>query len=127
MNLTDARSKLAALLAPVDNGDPAVLDSLVDAITPPALMLNWNDPWLDSDGTVGRCEYVGHLAVTAVAGRLMPGDGIAKLEELVEYVTARVETEKATWVIEQVTGPRVFLMARTNYLACRIIVRIVVR
>ena len=60
--------------------------SLVDSITPPALMLGWADPWLDQSEVVGGCRLTGHLAVVAVAGRLSPGDGIAVLEGLVQYV-----------------------------------------
>ncbi len=45
----DARSKLAAALAPVEDGDPAILVDLVDSLEPPALMLGWGAPWLQPD------------------------------------------------------------------------------
>jgi hypothetical protein len=117
-SLLDARTKLGALLAPVADSDPNVLTSLVDAIEPPALMLGWGEPWITSPGTM--CAYSGHLVVTAVAARLMPGEGLAMLESLVHYTLARIATEPQNYVLENVTGPRVFLIAKTNYIACRI-------
>jgi hypothetical protein len=120
VNLSDARSKLAAVLAPLLDDDPNVLVSLVDSLTPPALMLGWGDPWLDQSEVVGGCRLTGHLVVTAVAGRLSPGDGIATLEGLIEYVRDRLRTDPVPWQLESISGPRVFVMAKTNYLACRI-------
>jgi hypothetical protein len=123
MNLLDVREKLAAVLAPVEHSDPSVLVSLVDAIEPPALMLGWDEPWATPDTTAGQVVFVGHLAVMAVASRLMPGEGIGHLEELVAFVLARLATDPASWQWAQVSGPRVFTIAKTNYLAARIQVR----
>jgi hypothetical protein len=118
MNLLEIRDKLAAVLAPVGDDDPSVLSSLVDTITPPALMIGWSDPWLMP---TGPCFQQGNLIVTAVAGRLVPGDGIATLEELVAYTLGRVKGDSSNnWSLVEVSGPRVFIMAKTNYLACRI-------
>ncbi len=55
-----------------------------------------------------------------MAGRLSPGDGIAVLEGLVQYVRDRLRTDPVPWQLETISGPRVFIMAKTNYLACRI-------
>jgi hypothetical protein len=120
VNLLEAREKLAAVLVPILDDDPSVLVSLVDAITPPALMLGWADPWLDQSDVVGGCRLTGHLVVTAVAARLAPGEGIAVLESLVDYVRTRLRQDPAPWQLESITGPRVFLIAKTNYLAARI-------
>ena len=121
MNLTDARAKLAAALAPLEDGDPTVLANLVDAIEPPALMIGWGDPWLEPDTA---CFSTGRLVVTAVAGRLVPGDGVATLEDLVGYVLRRIKADTANpWPLDSVSGPRVFTIARTTYLACRVTVR----
>ncbi len=121
MNLADARAKLAAALAPIADGDPAVLASLVDTIEPPALMLGWGDPWLQPDTP---CLTKGRLVVTCVASRLVPGEGIAKLEELVIYVLNRLKADGSAWPLDSVSGPRVFVMAKTNYLAVRVTVRV---
>lgn len=121
MNLADARTKLAAALAPVADADPTVLVSLVDTIEPPALMLGWGDPWLEPNTS---CVAQGRLVITAVASRLSPGEGVAKLEDLVAYVLGRLKTDGGAWPLVSVGGPRVFVMARTNYLAVRITVRV---
>jgi hypothetical protein len=121
VNLLDARAKLAAVLAPVDDDDPDVLVNLVDSIEPPALMLGWGEPWLTPD-TV--CLRTGRLVVICVAGRLMPGDGVETLEQLVEYTLNRLATAGGPWPLDNVSGPRVFPVAKTNYLAARITLRV---
>lgn len=119
--LLDSRAKLAAALAPVEPNDPVVLTNLVDALEPPALMLGWGDPWLQPSTA---CLFEARLVVTAVAARLIPGSGVETLEQLVSYTLARI---KATdWPLESVSGPRVFPIAKTNYLAARITLRSVV-
>ena len=124
MNLLEAREKLAAVLAPVEDADPSVLVSLVDAITPPALMIGWGDPWLQP---TGNCFQSGSLVVTAVAARLMPGDGVAMLEQLVDFTLNRLKADLSEqWAVVEVSGPRVFVIAKTNYLACRIGLRVTV-
>lgn len=120
MNILDARVKLAAALAPVAADDPDVLVSLVDSIEPPALMLGWGDPWLEP---ATPCLNDGHLVITAVASRMVPGDGVARLEQLIAYVLGRLRVDAESWPLEFVSGPRVFTMAKTNYLAVRITVR----
>ena len=120
MNVLDARTKLAAALAPVTDTDPVVLANLVDTIEPPALMLGWGDPWLEPDTA---CFTWGRLIVTAVAARFLPGDGVAKLEELVSYTLGRLAVDTSSWPLYNVSAPRVFTMAKTNYLAARITLR----
>ena len=123
MNIGEAREKLAAVLAPVASTDPDVLVSLVDSIEPPALMIGWGDPWLEPDTS---CLQKGRLTITAVAGRLVPGEGVAKLEDLVGYVLGRLRADTGPWPLDSVSGPRVFTMAKTNYLAARISVRVTI-
>ena len=121
MNLLDARAKLAAALAPLDDADPTVLVDLVDSIEPPALMLGWGEPWLTPD-TV--CLRTGRLVVTAVAGRLMPGAGVETLEQLVDYTLGRLTTDGGAWPLDSVSGPRVFTIGNVNYLAARLTLRV---
>jgi hypothetical protein len=120
MRLDEARAKLAAVLVPIEDTDPSVLVSLVDSIEPPALMLGWGDPWLEPDTA---CLTRGRLVITAVASRLMPGEGVAKLEELVTYTLSRLRADSGAWPLDSVSGPRVFVIAKTTYLAARITVR----
>ena len=123
MNLTEARDKLGAVLAPVLDTDPDVLANLVDSIEPPALMLGWGEPWLEPDTA---CFATGRLVVTCVSSRLAPGDGIAQLEELVAYTLDRLRADSGAWPLEDVSGPRAFTIAKTNYLAARVTVRVIV-
>jgi len=121
VNLLDAREKLAAALAPIEDTDPSVLLSLVDALEPPALMLGWGEPWLTPD-TV--CFQTGRMVVTAVAGRLEPGAGIETLEQLIVYTLARLRADAGAWPLDAVSGPRLFVVGKTNYLAARITLRV---
>lgn len=121
MNLVEARDKLAAVLVPVTDTDPTVLASLVDSIEPPALMIGWGDPWLEPDTA---CWAKGRLVVTAVASRLVPGEGIATLEDLVAHTLGRLRADSGAWPLVNVSGPRVFTMAKTTYLAARITVAV---
>jgi hypothetical protein len=121
VNLLDARAKLAAALAPLDDDDPTVLVDLVDAISPPALMLGWGEPWLTPDTA---CLRTGRLVITAVAGRLVPGAGVETLEQLVDYTLRRLATDTSPWPLDQVGGPRVFTIGNVNYLAARVTLRV---
>lgn len=121
MNMAEARDKLAAVLAPVADADPDVLASLVDSVEPPALMIGWGDPWLEPDTS---CLSKGRLVVTAVASRLVPGEGVATLEDLVAYTLGRLRADTGAWPLVSVSGPRVFTMAKTTYLAARITVAV---
>jgi hypothetical protein len=120
MNLLEVRPKLAADLAPIADTDPEVLDNLVDSIEPPALMLGWGEPWLEPDT---RCIATGRIVVTCVASRLVPGAGVETLEELVDYTLARIRAA-GQWPLQDVSGPRVFTIAKTNYLAARVTLRV---
>ncbi len=124
MNLLDARSKLAAALAPVDDADPNVLVDLVDSIEPPALMLGWGEPWLLPDTA---CLRTGRLVVTCVAGRLVPGSGIEQLEQLITYTSRRLVDDVGKWPLDSVGGPRVFTVGGVNYLAARITLRVTIQ
>jgi hypothetical protein len=121
MNLLDARTKLAAALAPLDDDDPTVLVDLVDALEPPALMIGWGEPWLQPQTA---CFRTGRLVITAVASRLVPGAGVATLEELVEYTLTQLAADGGAWPLDNVGGPRVFTIANINYLAARITLRV---
>ena len=73
--------------------DPDVLVDYVDAVHPPALILLWDDPWLEPrPGTHVRPRLLwnARLLVWCIAGRVEPGPGVAKLEELVGYAIGRL-------------------------------------
>jgi hypothetical protein len=120
-SLLDAREKLGAVLAPRDELDPELLLELVDSLEPPCLMLGWGEPWLTPDTA---CLYTGRLVVTCVAGRLVPGAGVATLELLVNDTLGRLRADSGAWPTDTVSGPRVFTIGGVNYLAARITLRV---
>lgn len=118
MDVLDARAKLAAALAPLDPADPTVLVDLVDSLEPPALMLGWADPAIDPEGRFSaNCVSTGTLLITAVAGRLEPGAGVAKIEQLWDYTNRRLSA--GGWARARWTAPRWFVIGNVNYLASR--------
>lgn len=120
-----ARTALGDALAPAGDDDPDVLPDLVDALSPPVLMLEWNDPWLEPRTVAGRGGfYDAQLNVLCVAARVEPGPGVATLEGLVAYVLARLELDARSWPVVSMTGPRVFTMAGVPYLGARIFLRV---
>jgi hypothetical protein len=123
VDLTALRDALGAVLAPVNEDDPPVLVDVVDALTPPALMLIWGDPWLEPGTgrpTMGPCIWTARLQVLAVASRLEPGPGIRTLESLVTQVVERTKADVYTWKLDGVSGPRVFDIAGLSYLGARV-------
>src|SRR5262245_30661018 len=93
--LTDLRAQAAAALAPETDTDPQVFADVVDAVTPPALLLVWGDPWLTTRTMGGH--MVAAFEVLAIAGRLEPGPGVATLETLVSYVITRLRGDGYPW------------------------------
>jgi hypothetical protein len=107
--LDQIRPAAAALLTAVEDTDPYILEDVVDSVTPPALMLAWDDPWLQAGAglpTMGPCLYTARLQIVCVAARLDPGSGVDELERLVAYVLDRMRTDPAyTWALDTVTAP----------------------
>lgn len=118
--LVDIRAKAAALLAPVADSDPDVHVDLVDALTPPCLIVGWGEPWLEARTP---CLFDARLVITAVAGRIEPGPGVATLETLVSYTWARFASANG-YALEGVTGPRQFVIAGVTYLGARLTFRV---
>jgi hypothetical protein len=121
--LTDVRAVLATLLAPQADDDPEVLGDIPDAVSPPVLLLEWGDPWLEPR-TLAPGYWDAHLNVLCLASRVEPGPGIATLESLVGYAVARLEADARSWPVESSTAPRVFLFAGVNYLGARLFLRV---
>ena len=108
LTLAGVRPAAAAALAPEQDTDPAVFEDVVDALQPPAVMLAWDDPWLEGGPglrTMGPCVYTARLRVICCAARLMPGSGVDELERLVSYVLVRMRADAHSWALDQVTSP----------------------
>jgi len=121
LTLADVRAACAAALAPVAESDPAVLPDLVDAVEPPALMLEWNDPWIAVRSIAGGLGlYDAQLNVLCLAGRVEPGPGVAMLEQLVAYTFARLQADPHPWPLTMSQAPRVFDIGGIPLLGARL-------
>ena len=122
LTITNAREAAAQALAPVDPADPlVVLDNVVDTLDPPAIMLVWDDPWLEPQGT---CRWWARLGVLCVASRIEPAPGVADLEQLVSYAIARLQADGYGWGVPTATAPRRWTIARVDYLAALVTYRL---
>jgi len=124
--LAGLRPAAAVLLAPEADTDPYVLTDVVDSLTPPALMLGWDDPWLQAGiangiATMGPCLYTARLQVTCVAGRLEPGAGVDVLEGLVSFVLARMREDPNPWPLDRVSAPLQRDLSAVTYLVADVI------
>lgn len=129
LQLSEVRAQMASALAPTDDGDPEVIADIVDAVTPPALLLLWGDPWLDPK-TVGMSNnghgyWEARLEVLCIAARIEPGPGVAKLEELAAYVITRLnEDTNNVWPRDTFFAPRDFVINGIHYLGARLVYRV---
>ena len=119
--LTDVRSRMAAALAPVDEGDPPVLQPS-DSVDPPALMLLYDDPWL-TPLTMG-CLYECRLEVRCVASRIEPAPGFDMLDALTVYALTRIGDDSYPWTLVTASAARVFRPADIPLLFTSFIYRV---
>jgi len=116
--LADLRAAVAASLgdvAEVASGAWTVHPSVVDAITPPAYMLVWADPWLLAGSA---CTYDARLTVVCVSARLEPDPGVETLELMVTAVLEAVPLPAV-----EVLPPAPFDIGGVHYQAARVTVR----
>lgn len=124
ITLGELRNAAAAALEPVAEEDPPVLVDLVDSLTPPALMIGWDDPWLEAGAgrpTLGPCLWTARLRVVCVAGRLEPGPGYDELDRLVAYVLERMRGDAYQWTLDQVSAPAQYDLSGVTYLSSFVI------
>jgi hypothetical protein len=121
--ITAIRAQAAAALAPVTADDPEVHVDIVDSLTPPALLLLWADPWVTPRTVSGR-GYDAQFEVLCVAGRVEPGPGMAKLEQLVSYTIDRLQADTYSWPPLTMYAPRRFDIGGITYLGARMIFRV---
>lgn len=123
--LTEVRPRVAAALAPATDYDPEVHVDVVDSLTPPALVLVWDDPWLTVQTMGGRmAQYEAQLTVLAVASRIEPGPGISVLEKLAVYTISRLMADDYPWPQASSQAPRLFEIGGLPYLGARITYRV---
>lgn len=121
--LGDIRDAAALALASGSDDDPVVLVDRVDSLTPPALLLDWADPWLEpgtgsGTPTMGPCLWTAALVVICVGGRIEPGPGVRICEQLVAYTVDRLQADQSySWPIDTVAAPRQHDISGVTYLA----------
>jgi hypothetical protein len=124
LELTAVRARAAAALEPATDSDPAVLVDLVDAVHPPVLMLDWDDPWLtpglDNRPVMGPCVWQANLSVICIASRVEPGPGVETLEQLVTYTIDRFRYDPYPWPVATAQSPRRFDIGGVTYLGARV-------
>lgn len=123
IGLLELRARAAAALAPAGDSDPPVFADAVDSLVPPALMLDWDDPWLEPGAgltTLGPCLWTARLVVICIAGRLEPGSGVDVLEQLVVHVVTRLKADPYSWPLEGVSAPLQRDLGGVSYLAANV-------
>jgi hypothetical protein len=118
--LSALRARAAQVLAPATDDDPPVMDAPVDAIHPPAYIIEWNDPWIEFQTP---CLWFAQLAVVCVAGRLDPAAGVETLEQMVADVVTRFRADAYTWPQASSSAPRLMEINGVSLLAARIVYR----
>lgn len=123
LTLGEVRARAATALAPASPNDPTVFLDVVDAVEPPAILLVWDDPWLEPQ-SFGPCLFKANLAILCIAARLEPGPGVQTLEEMVAYTVERLRADAYRWPQASSRAPRVFRIGNLEYLAARVVYRL---
>ena len=123
LTLDAVRPAAAGALAPAGDGDPEIHVEYVDAVEPPAIILDWDDPWL-TPRSFGRDLWEGNLALMLIAGRLEPGPGVEALEGLAAFAIGRLRADPYPWPQASSQGPRVFRIGGIPYLGARLVYRV---
>ena len=114
--LADLRERVAGVLVPL-NADWIVHAGPVDAISPPAFVVVWPDPWL---ATTTACFYRARVQIICAAARLDPAPGYEQLEAML--AAALPALAGGGWPLEQVGGALPFECGGLHYQAARITV-----
>jgi hypothetical protein len=118
--LTGVRAALATALAPQVEGEPPVHVDYPDTVDPPALVVVWDDPWLEQPRTMGPCFTDANLVVLCVGSRIEAGAGIDTVEQLVEHVLGRLQADSHRWPLASAQIPREWVISSVHYLAARL-------
>jgi hypothetical protein len=124
LTLSEVRPALATALAPALPDDPPVLIDYPDMVTPPALVVVWDDPWLEQPQTMGPCNTIANLVVLCVGSRIEAGPGIDQIEQLVTHVIDRLQADSNTWPLGTAQAPREWIISNVHYLGARLAYRV---
>jgi hypothetical protein len=121
--LDDVLPAVAQILATaaLDGGPPVHID-YPDSLDPPAVVVIWDDPWLDEPTTITGCVLPGHVAAIAFAGRVEAGPGVEVLQDLVAGVITAMRG--SPFALAGVGAPRQYDVAGITYLGARVALRV---
>jgi hypothetical protein len=125
--LAEVRARAADALAPRTDDDPEVFMDAVDAVEPPAIIVHWDDPWLEPttfQGLARRGLWDARLLLILVAWRNEPGPGIAKLEDLTSLAVGRLLEDPYAWPPATVQAPALFNIGGVPLLGARVVYRV---
>jgi hypothetical protein len=116
----DLRADVADALAPIITATPewSLHPLPVDAISPPAFLLVWADPWISRRLTA--CAYETQLAVRCVSARIDPDPGIETLELMVEQAIAALDVARIP--VAQLGAPGPLDIGGLHYQAASLVV-----
>lgn len=117
MNLGALRTDIGDALGGLD-ADWIVHDAPVDALSPPAFVLVWSDPWLLP---LTSCYARAALDVLVVSARMEPEANYSTLESMVAAAT--VALTDAGYPPLQTGAPGPLDVAQITYLAARMLIR----
>lgn len=119
--LASVRATIEAVLAPLSDDDPPVLIDYPDSLTPPALVVVWDDPWLEQPQTMGPVMVTANLVVLCVGARVEAGAGIDQIEAMVPYVIDKLRADpQHNWPPASVQAPREWIISNVHYLGARV-------
>ena len=97
---------LAAAIGAVSyNGTPVpVYGSLPDRLSPPAIVADYGEPWIDNAEGIPHGVYVVNLTARIVGGSGLTSAVYARLVKLTEVVIARLQ-DNPVWEVGQVGAP----------------------
>jgi hypothetical protein len=124
LTLGEVRARLLTVLAPAAASDPDVLIDYPDQVTPPALVVVWDDPWLLEPQTMGPCETLANIVVLCVGSRIEAGPGIDTVEQLVAYTIGRLRADSYPWPMATAQAPREWIISNVHYLGARLAFRV---
>ena len=125
LHLNELRPAMVEALAPDADDDPDVVPVLPDAISPPVLIVEWANPWLEPQ-TLARLSgyWNARMNVVCIAARADVEAGMDMLQQLVLYTLRRLAANPRSWPVVSVSNPRNFDMAGLTYLGARVTVEV---
>jgi hypothetical protein len=118
--LEEVRARLEAVLAPAQDSDPDVHIDYPDSVYPPALVVVWDDPWLEQPRVMGPCMTIANVVVLCVGSRIEAGAGIDQVEQLVVYTINRLRADAYPWPVASAQSPREWIISNVHYLGARL-------